>query len=214
MNAFDAPSTHPSLLHALGTPEHREEAWRTFFQRYEPVISRWCRRWGVQSGNAEEVSATVVAKLFENLRNYEPGKGKFRPWLKAVVHNAVRDYLRHLRRHPDHQGAGGSDAQSRLAGIEAPEAADALAHEIDERLEHALRQAVEAVRTRVTEQTWQAFWLRSYEGQPTAEVAELLSMSRAAVSQAVYRVGTMIRQEYDRHHDTPKAAAAAPSGNT
>jgi RNA polymerase sigma-70 factor (ECF subfamily) len=85
MSILDSVSTHQSLLYALGQPHGREQAWRTFLGRYEPLLYHWCQRWGVPPTHREEVSATVVARLFEGLHRYDPSHGPFRPWLKTVA---------------------------------------------------------------------------------------------------------------------------------
>ena len=51
--------TSPTLLGALWDPNN-EAAWRTFLQRYQPLIGNWCRRRGLQGQDAEDVSATVA----------------------------------------------------------------------------------------------------------------------------------------------------------
>ena len=114
----------------------------------------------------QERTAATFEKRFR--LEYRPA---FRAWLKSMVHNAVCDHFRYLERHPDHQGHGGSDLVELLAGVEAPEAPEALAQEMDQRFEQDVSQALQAARELVTEQMWEAFWRRIYLGRPAAEVA-------------------------------------------
>src|SRR5262245_64439447 len=80
--------TSPTLLRELGDPDHRDVAWRTFLQRYQPLIYRWSRRKGLNHDDAEEVRDRVLSKLVTALRDfdYDPAR-RFRGWLKTVVEN-------------------------------------------------------------------------------------------------------------------------------
>src|SRR5262245_1786828 len=113
-------STSASLLDRLREPNN-EAAWRTFLQRYQPLIYRWCCRWGLRHEDAEDVSATVWTKLVAEMPRfiYDPQK-RFRSWLKTVVHNAKCNFLDRRGRHPDQQGVGGSLHEERLQQQEAP----------------------------------------------------------------------------------------------
>ena len=93
--------TSPTLLRELGDPDHREAAWRTFLERYQPLIYRWSRRSGLNDVDAKDISATVLAKLVIALRDfvYDPAH-RFRGWLKTLVENEVRDLYRQRARRP------------------------------------------------------------------------------------------------------------------
>jgi len=199
MASGEGPPTSPTLLRQLWTPKNNEEAWRTFLERYGPLIDAWCRQSGLQHADAEEVSAAVRCKLATALRTfeYDPVQ-RFRGWLKRVVDNAVRDLWQGWKHRPCDRGSGDSGVQALLEQTEAPGAIDSLVCELDESLERDRRLAERAtarVRQRVEPHTWQAYWLTAIEGQPAGAVAAKLGMTTAAVYVAKNRVGKMLREE-------------------
>jgi hypothetical protein len=50
-------STSPTLLREIWASDNHDEAWRTFLERYLPLIQKWCRRAGLNATDADEVSA-------------------------------------------------------------------------------------------------------------------------------------------------------------
>ncbi len=56
----------------------------------------------------------------------------------------------------------------------------------------------QAVRARVSPETWEAFWLVSVEGLALKEASERLGKTRAAVFEARKRVERKLRDEADR----------------
>jgi RNA polymerase sigma-70 factor (ECF subfamily) len=199
MASGDGVLTSPTLLRELCDPGQRERAWRTFLERYGPLISNWCFRAGLRRDHAEEVSAAVLAKLVPAMSSfeYDPAR-RFRCWLRTVVQNEVHALRRRQARHPGDQGSGDPHVQGELEQVEAPGCLDGLVQALDETLERDLRQAHEVVarvRRRVAEHTWQAYWLTAIEDKAAGEVAQRLGMKVATVYKAKKRVGEMLRQE-------------------
>lgn len=211
MAGNDGESTHLSLLQALVNSENREESWRAFLRRYEPLIYRWCRRWRLEYASVEDVSAGVVAKLYTGLRTFQPENGGFRPWLRTVVDHAVLDHLRHLHRHPDHQGVGGSAAREQLDQIESPDALEDLARSLDQMIDDDMQQAMAVVRAKIAPKRWEAFVRRVSHDQPAREVAADLGMSSPAVHQAVFWIGNEIRKEYRKLLGSSETNLEGPS---
>ena len=61
------PSTHMSLLRALGEESRREDAWAVFQACYREVILGWCRRRGLDRHTAEDLTQEILIKLLEAL---------------------------------------------------------------------------------------------------------------------------------------------------
>ena len=118
MTEGNAILTSPTLLRDLEAPGHREAAWRTFLQRYQPLIYRWSCHTGLSHDDAEEVSAAVLCKLVTALRDfvYNPAH-RFRGWLKTLVENEVRSLYRQRGRRPGDRGSAHPLAQRRLDEI-------------------------------------------------------------------------------------------------
>ncbi|MGL5098329.1 MAG: RNA polymerase sigma factor, partial [Planctomycetia bacterium] len=52
--------TTPSLFDRLQDPASAAGAWDEFVDRYGRLLYRWCRRWGVQESDAEDVTQNVL----------------------------------------------------------------------------------------------------------------------------------------------------------
>lgn len=198
----DGPATNPTLLLQLGMPDTREAAWRTFLDRYQSSLYRWCRRWNLQHADAEEVSSRVLTNLARALPTfrYDPAQ-RFRAWLKAVVDNAVRNYLREAARRPGGKGTGDDQSLRQLESLVVDVDVHPLVEELNETLEQDCRTAsliATLVRQRVAPHTWEAYWLTVIQGEPVQEVAARLGMSLATVYMARSRVGKMLRAEARR----------------
>jgi RNA polymerase sigma-70 factor (ECF subfamily) len=192
-------STSPTLLWQLANPEHQDAAWRTFLERYRPLILGWCHRAGLNRTTAEDVCDTVLFRLVRVMRDfvYDPAH-RFRGWLKTVVDNEIRTYWRSRSRRPGDLGRGGPTGHQRLEQVPAPDEIDSLVEALDETLEHDLDEAhqiVDRVKKRVQPSTWQAFCLTSFEKVPAQEVARELKLTVAAVYMAKRRVSRMLRAE-------------------
>jgi RNA polymerase sigma-70 factor (ECF subfamily) len=204
MTDGNAVLTSPSLLRHLGDPNHREAAWRTFLQRYQPLISGWCRRTGLTHDDAEEVTAAVLSRLVTTLRDfvYDPAH-RFRGWLKTLVENEVRCLYRQRARRPGDRGSGHPLVHLRLAQLQVPDVIDELVEQLDDTLTRDLRDAEEVTRrvqSRVEPATWQAFWLTAVGKESGRDVADRLGLTVAAVYMAKRRVGQMLRAEAERLH--------------
>jgi RNA polymerase sigma-70 factor (ECF subfamily) len=198
METGDNPATSPTLLDQLGDLNNHR-AWGTFVERYKPLIERWCRQWGLQPADAEDVSARILAKLTESMTTfrYDPAH-RFRGWLKTVTDNAVRSFWRDLKRRPGVLGSGDTDVQKTLEQVETPAAVEGLARELEETMGNDLERASEVtarVRARLQPHTWQAYWLTAMEGESPKEVAAKLGISTAQVYVARNRVNKMLRAE-------------------
>src|SRR5690349_5153446 len=40
-----------------------QKAWDEFVRRYHPMILAWCRKWGLQTSDADDVAQDVLLKL-------------------------------------------------------------------------------------------------------------------------------------------------------
>jgi RNA polymerase sigma factor (sigma-70 family) len=200
----DELRTSATLLRQLNDtdPDSKEAAWRRFMERYQEMISLWCRRRGLQHDDAEMVTSMVLAKLAAEMGQfeYDPAR-RFRSWLKTVVRNTVIDFLRSQQRRPWERGRGGSPDKDG-PDLEAPAACDDLVQELNEELEKEMRLAervVAAVRARVKESyRWEAYWRTAIEGESPAAVAQQLGKTITTVYMAKYSVGKMLREEARR----------------
>jgi RNA polymerase sigma-70 factor (ECF subfamily) len=184
--------TSPTLLGRLGRVPADHAAWGEFAERYGRKIYGWCRRWGLQEADAEDVTQDVLLRLARKMRDfrYDPARS-FRAWLKTVTHHAWRDFAEGLNR----PGVGSGDSHT-LELLQTVEARDGLVSALDEEYDRELLdEALARVRLRVQPHTWQAFHLLAVEGRSGAEAAARLGMKVAAVFVARSKVQKMAREE-------------------
>jgi RNA polymerase sigma-70 factor (ECF subfamily) len=195
----DGVLTSSTLLAALADPNHRDEAWRTFLDRYRPQIDGWCRRCGLNAADADDVAGAVLAKLVQVMRTFVYDRGqRFRAWLRTVVEHEACDVWRRRARHRVELACGDPRIQHELEQVGMPGAVDELVRELDTTLDRDLRRAREVadqVRSRVEDKTWQAFWRTAIEKDRPSDVAAQLGLSVAAVYMAKFRVGKMLREK-------------------
>ena len=134
----------------------------------------------------------VLLKLNRRMSRfvYDPS-GSFRAWLKTLTHHAWRDLADERRR----SGLGGGEprVEELLSSLES---GDDLAEQLDaEFRREVMDRAMERVRRRVAERTWDAFRLTALEGSSAADVAARLGMKIARVYGARSEVQDMIREE-------------------
>jgi RNA polymerase sigma factor (sigma-70 family) len=187
--------TRVTLLGRLIAAPNDPAAWTEFTEWYGRKIYFWCKAWGLQEADAQDVAQEVFLNLATRMHafRYDP-QGSFHAWLKTVTRNAWHDYL--ARRRKPGRGSGLDSAMERLAAIEAREdLTRRLAEAFDEEL---LREAAARIRLRVEPRTWDAFHLLAIEGQSGAEVAKRLEMKVATVFVARCKVQRMLREEVMR----------------
>jgi RNA polymerase sigma-70 factor (ECF subfamily) len=194
--ADELPQTSTTLFRQLYNPNNSEEAWRTFLDRYQPAITAWCRRLGLQEADAQEVTSDVLLRLARALPTfqYDPQR-RFRAWLRTVVHNTVRNFWRDRAARPGTQGSGDTEVVRLLEQV--PDSVvDELVEQVGDRLQGDLdlaEQATRRVQGEVQESTWQAFWQTAVEGRSGREVADRLGLSVANVYVAKKRVADRLR---------------------
>ena len=187
--------TSPTLLGRLARSPADQAAWAEFVRRYGPLIHGWCRRWGLQETDAQDVAQNVLLELARQMAgfNYDPA-GSFRGWLRTVARRAWGRYVE-ARRRP---GLGTGD--SAVAGVlESVEAGDDLVGRFEEESTRELLQsAMERVQLRVQPKTWEVFRLLALEGMSGGEVAQRLGMKVGAAYVAKSKIIKMIEQEARR----------------
>lgn len=188
----DASRTHVSLLARLQQDVTDESAWTEFTDRYGPTLRIWCRRWGLQQADSDDVTQLVLLKLAARIRGfvYDPSRS-FRAWLKTLARHAWLDFVSDRQRMAP--ASGDSGVRDALETMPARE-------DLEQRLEEAfdlelLERATAMVRQRVKPTTWDAFHLTAVEGLSGAEAAARLGMQVAAVFMAKSNVQKMLQEE-------------------
>ncbi len=168
--------------------------WNRVVELYSPLIYHWCRRWGVEGADADDVLQEVFQAASQSIGEFrrERAGDTFRGWLRAISRHKILSFWRGRSRQPE--AAGGSEAWRRLE--EAPEPDEASEDVVDAEQTSALfHRALGLLRGEFAERTWQAFWRATVDGQPAPAVAEELGMTANAVRMAKSRVLHRLREE-------------------
>jgi RNA polymerase sigma-70 factor (ECF subfamily) len=192
--------THASLLIRLTNngPE-REVAWVEFYDLYAPIISGFARRMGAMPHEVEDLVQEVLKSFFcvSPEFQYDPGKGRFRAYLKSCVWSKLAT----LRRK--------STAEVRRANGNATITPDEVAVEAvwnDVWETEKLGRALAVVRQRYAinperQRTFRAFEMCTLLDRPMEQVAAELGLSLESVRAAKSRVSKSVREAFDRLDD-------------
>jgi RNA polymerase sigma-70 factor (ECF subfamily) len=185
MSAVTESRTDATLLWRVRDPRD-PEAWQKFVTRYGPKIYNWCRRWGLQEADAQDVTQSVLVRLVQRMRTftYDPTRS-FRGWLHTVARSAWKDCV--------------ANRSGTISLEDIAEVADDLAAELNDEFDRELLElAIASVRVRVGPKTWEAFRLAGLERHPPRAIAADLGMSVRAVYQAKHRVKRLLQEELER----------------
>jgi RNA polymerase sigma factor (sigma-70 family) len=188
--------TSASLLGRLRFSEAAPDDWSEFARRYTPMIQTWCRRWGLQDADAQDVAQDVLVRLASRLRSfdYDPARS-FRSFVKTMAHFTWCDLIE-ARKRSRVGGSGDTAVLDQLHEIQARDDFQArLADAFDREI---LEEASARVQLRVEPRTWEAFHLTAVDGRSGAEVAEVTGMEVATVFKAKSKVQKMLREEVRR----------------
>lgn len=184
--------TSPTLLGHLHSHANDQSAWHRFETRYAPLIASWCRRWGAQSSDAEDIGQEVLLALCKQMSTFQYDKTQsFRGFLRTIARRAWCDLLDKRRR----QAIATGDSAV-LSLLENQGDGEAFAEQLEmEWRQELLERAMQRVQKRVKPHTWNAFEALTRDGLSGAEVAERLEMKIGAVWVAKSKIKKMLQEE-------------------
>ncbi|MCA8998551.1 MAG: sigma-70 family RNA polymerase sigma factor [Planctomycetaceae bacterium] len=188
------PTTSLSLLERLQEESPSPVTWEEFVGRYRPVVFHWCRKWGLQEEDAQDVTQNVLLALSQQMGTYKyRPERRFRSWLKTISHRAWIRFLESRKREP-----------VTVEGIDRVQALDSVDAQADfmemielESNRQVLEMAMEYVRQRVQPTTWEAFQRTAVMEHEPVDVAQELGLSVMAVYRARCRVQKMLQEEVE-----------------
>ncbi len=189
MSQDSSLKTSPSLLGRLRDSPDDQSAWTEFVRRYQPRLLAWCRRWGLQDSDAQEVAKNVMLRLASKLRvlSYDPSLS-FRGWLHTIARHAWSDFVTDRRK----QAVEGDPSDV----LESAQAREDLEQRLAEVFDlELLEEATSRVKARVEEKTWEAFRRMAMLEEPAAIVSAALSMPIASVFKARSNIQKMLQEE-------------------
>ena len=188
---MNPPETRPSLLLRVRDPADRE-AWAEFSEIYRPVICRLARLKGLQAADAEDLAQQVLISIANAIERWEPepGRAKFRTWVRRIVQNAILNAL--TRGAPD-KASGDDNDHLLLQQSPARTGPDSDLLKTEYRRE-VFVWAARQIRDEFTEGTWNSFWLTAVAGREADDVAAQLGRSRGSVYASRSRVMKRLKQ--------------------
>ncbi len=198
MNSQEGETTSSSLIRRVGNSRD-DGAWVQFFERYDPLIRRWVRRFGLNADQTEDLCQQVWVELARRMQDYayDPSR-TFRGWLRRVCESRAIDVLRSIKAKPT---ASLHELQHDPVVPVDPAFDDEEEGHFDARRLDLLRrgrQAHDRVKGGVEPRTWQAFWHVAIDDWSVRATADSLGMSYAAVFAAHKRVLQMLRRAGDQ----------------
>jgi RNA polymerase sigma-70 factor (ECF subfamily) len=184
--------TSLSLLQRIKNGDN--SGWQRVVELYSPLARHWCRRWGVEGADADDVLQEVFRSAAESIASFRRDRDgdTFRGWLRAITRHRALAFCRNRDRRQ--AAAGGSEAQQRL--YEIPERDDAVSDpEEAEHFSALVHRALSQLRGEFEPRSWQAFWRTAVDDQPSTAVASELGMTANAVRMAKSRVLRRLREE-------------------
>ena len=169
------------------------QAWGRLVDVWGPVIYGWCRRRGVQSGDAEDIAQEVFLQVAMKIDQFE--RKTFRGWLWTITSNKIADHFRKSLKEP--KSPGGTAAVRWMANLAESGSSSDGEPFAAESSRQIVRGVLEMIRRDFKEETFQAFVRTAIEQQSTAEVAKDLGVSTAVVRRMRFRVRKRLREELE-----------------
>lgn len=181
--------TSDSLIE--GMQAGQDDAWVRMVRLFGPFVYQSIRkisRNGLQPHDITDVSQEVFLGATESINTYQHSQespGSFRRWLYGIARFKVLQFYRTNSRVPI-----AIDNIDELPQWDSELALDEIEGEgeIWTLQKGRTYKAIEIVRTKSENHTWQAFWRTAVNGEESADVAEDLGMSAKSVRQARYRI--------------------------
>lgn len=189
-SAGHAPDTSVTLLGKLSEFPPNQNAWKDFVAIYGFHLFQWCKRYGLQNADAEDVTQLTLLRLSRAMRSfdYNPQKS-FRAWLRTVAHHVWQDFAKSKKNTILKHAVG----QHQLFTLEAERE---FSFSIESAYqEEMLKKSLDNVRLRVLPQTWEAFRLTTYDQIPSQEAADRLGMNLSSIYKAKSNVLKLLQEE-------------------
>ena len=188
------PHTPHELIRSLrDIADGQDEArWARFVELYEPAIRDFVRLQDPDMSEADrdDIVQDAFVRIVPAIRNgiFDPGKGRFRNFLAAVVRHLMVDRLREIAVRNSETAVA---AASRLSGTMGPAAAELL--DVKWRLarHHAAVELVFA-QSALSEQSRRVYTMKEIDGLSTGEIAARTGLAANAVRRIISRVRQMV----------------------
>lgn len=171
------------------------EGWSTFCRIYQHRLADLANHFGFGPDQAEEISARVVKRLFEEFREKStPIDGPFRKRLTRLVRKEMDRYRYETKRFYGFR-RGWIWSGARKKTFYWPPNPDEFAAEVSQDLSPRLRRIHELfddLRSRVDDQTWETFHRIRIMNDRYEDLADEFGVTKTVLRSRVYRVAKLI----------------------
>jgi RNA polymerase sigma factor (sigma-70 family) len=188
--------TRITLLARLKKTENNE-AWLEFEHIYRGFILSLITRMGINQEDAEDISQTVLTKVWQKIEDFEynQNKGRFHNWLAAMTRNTVRDFFRSRKNFIT--GRDSVEYQEAYLDIEKQVLPDIENLAREEWVLHVTNLAWNNIKDDLYDTKQQVFRMVSQE-IPNSEIAKKLGISETSVRVYKAEVFEKMRAEIKR----------------
>ena len=160
-----------------------EIAWERFYNFYAPLIRLHGQDCGLKNENLEDLVQDVMVTLSIQMPGfvYDRGKGRFRDYLRRIIHARACDILRKIYR------------QERIPYEEQDEAAQTDLFE-EEWREHILARGMEKLKEKISLRHYQIFYLLDIRNYKVKTLAELYKVPPISIYSIRNRVEAKLRE--------------------
>lgn len=177
----------------LGLRNNDANVWRTYVDRYRPLLLGYARKLGLSDHDADDVAQQTLAAFCKAYQDgkYDRERGRLRVWLFAIARNQIITWHRR-KRGREVQVAGEPD---RTGFFESLDDENRMEQQWDQEWREAvMQQCLAEIRLEVEPRTFEAFELFAAKGLPAEKVAEQLGMTATAVFGAKRRILRRVRE--------------------
>jgi RNA polymerase sigma-70 factor (ECF subfamily) len=172
------PTEHQLIQGLIARGPAAQAAMQLIFNAYRPRLLAWCRSFGLEAADAEDVTQEAFQRLYVNAATFR-GDAKISTWLYKVARNLTMD---HMRRHRPEVNLDEDVWERELSQLPAPDTHFACGLAPEE----ALQQCYDAGFAKFAQdfpQCATVVRLAAHEGWGTAEIAEHLGRQLGATRQ-------------------------------
>lgn len=165
-----------------------QEAWQRLLYLYAPMVRFWCRRWGADLADVDDIQQEVFLAVAVGLPSFRRDRPNdtFRGWLRTIAHRKYLDHCRLRQRQP---------LMTSTEAVGRPLLAPSEAEDPPDEVRSLHHRALELVRGEFEDRTWLAFWRCAVDGRAPADVAQEMNLTPAAVRKAKSRVLRRLKEE-------------------
>lgn len=206
MNSEKSRMTSDSLI--LGIQAGNEDAWIRMTSLFGPHVHSRIRsltKRRLQSEDMADISQEVFFAATQKINTYRHSRekhGSFRGWLYGITRNKVLQYIEKQAKAPLLSEYLDEMAQWMPESVTDDFEGDGEIWKLKTGNTH---QAIEKIRSKSEDHTWQAFWRTVVNGEKNGDVAEDLGMAEKTVRQARYRTIQRLQVEIERLNDVEDA---------